>query len=368
MKSYEHILDAVIDQPWAILPEKLSQIQALLNMKLAGLNASAEDIAEMTAAAQQRPTYQTAANIAIVPVYGTLLYRTSPLAEMSGATSTRSIAAALREAVNDPGVKAVIMDIDSPGGQVFGMTELAAEIRKLREQKPIVAMVNPLAASAGYNVAASASEVVATPSALVGHIGIALLHMDLSKAAEMEGVTPTLMTAGKFKHEETSGSQYYPLTEEARAAFQSRVNAAYDTFVKDVAAGRGVSVQTVRNGYGEGRVVTASEAVRLGMADRVATLDETIARFAGGGRPSRRNMGAEVLAPIEVAADGTLSEEEVGEQRADFEAKFAGPENAHKVMELDAKESPEDAQAAARDADHLDLEVALAEAGLTASR
>jgi ClpP class serine protease len=98
----------------------------------------------------------------------------------------------------------------------------------------------------------------------------------MSKALEAEGVAHTLISAGKFK---TEGNPFGPLSEEARAAFQASIDDAYNQFVAAVASGRKVDEATVRDGFGQGRMVLAKQAVRQGMADRVATLDETIQRM-----------------------------------------------------------------------------------------
>jgi signal peptide peptidase SppA len=211
---------------------------------------------------------------------------------MSGGVSTQTFSAALREAVNNPQVKAIIIDVASPGGSVYGVDELATEIHSLREQKPIVAVANSLMASAAYYSMSNASEVVITPGGELGSIGVIAMHVDQSELNAKEGIKPTFISAGKYKAE---GNPHEPLSAEAHAEIQAQVDRYYGMFLSAVARGREVSVETVRAKYGQGRVVGAKEAVRLGMADRVATLDETIRRFAGGGRATRRGASAEVL-------------------------------------------------------------------------
>ena len=142
-----------------------------------------------------------------------------------------------------------------------------------------MAVANHLAASAAYWIATAADELVVSPSAEVGSIGVFAAHEDMSAALEKEGVKVSLISEGKYK---TEANPYEPLSEEARAAVQSRVSEYYDAFVKAVARNRGVKAADVRGGFGEGRTVGARQAVQLGMADRVATLDETIARLQKG--------------------------------------------------------------------------------------
>jgi len=280
MKSL--LLTAVLDTPWAILPTKLTAIVGLLARHAAGERLSADDVAAVTA----RPTAPRAPGaVAVLPLFGTLAPRANLMTENSGGTSLERFTQAFRSAVISGDVRAIVLDIDSPGGAVAGVEELAADIYRARGIKPIVAVADHLAASAAYWIATAADEVVMSPSAEVGSIGVFAAHEDVSRALETAGVTTTLISAGKFK---TEGNPYEPLSAEARAAMQTRVDEYYTMFTKAVARGRGAKIDDVRAGFGEGRVVGAREALRLGMADRVATLDEVIADLQ---KPNRAGRG-----------------------------------------------------------------------------
>lgn len=185
---------------------------------------------------------------------------------------------ALRKALTDEEVGSIVLNIDSPGGLVDLVPETAAEIREARGTKPIVAVANTMAASAAYYLASQADEVVVTPSGMVGSIGVLIRHDDLSGRMEQMGVKTTLIYAGKYKVE---GNPFEPLSKEAKAALQGDVDELYGMFVADVAAGRNVDEQAVRDGFGQGRVILAQEAVKMGLADKVATLEETIAELGG---------------------------------------------------------------------------------------
>lgn len=286
---YEHIMQAVIETPWAILPGKLAIIQSLLTLRAAGHRLTADEIkAQIQGARPQSSTAQTGNGIAIIPIVGTIIPRGDMLMESSGAISTQRIAAAFRSAMSNPDVGSIILDMDSPGGQVGGVDELATEIFQARGQKRIVAVANHLAASAAYWLATAADEVVVTPSGEVGSIGVFAMHQDISQALEAEGVKVNLIAAGKYKVE---GNPFAPLDDEARAAIQGRVDDYYQMFAGAVARNRGVKRAEVVGGFGEGRVVGAKQAVALGMADRVATLDETIDRLRGKARG--RGLSAE---------------------------------------------------------------------------
>jgi signal peptide peptidase SppA len=154
--------------------------------------------------------------------------------------------------------------------------ELATEIRQARGKKPIVAVANSLMASAAYWICCSADEVVCTPNGQVGSIGVLVLHVDQSAANEIDGLKPTIISAGKYKSEL---NPHAPLEPEARSYLQSSVDDYYGAFTGAVAAGRHVSRDRVQSGYGQGRVLGARQALSVGLIDRIATLDATIQRL-----------------------------------------------------------------------------------------
>lgn len=298
MKSYERILRAVYAQPWAIQPEKLEEILGFLELKAAGIGPAPETRAEIEAAAQvaQVRAKNSAAMgggaIAVLPLYGIISHRANMTESISGpgGTSTAIFGEQFRQAMSDPNVKAIVLDVDSPGGSIDGVPELAEEILGARGVKPVTAVANTLMASAAYWIAASASEIVASPSAMVGSIGVYSAHTDVSKAAEQEGVKVTLISAGKYK---TEGNPYEPLGDDARASMQAMVNEYYGMFVRAVAKGRNAKTEDVCGGYGEGRVVSAASAVRAGLVDRVGTLADVLAKHGGGARSQREALRAE---------------------------------------------------------------------------
>ncbi|MFW6194940.1 MAG: signal peptide peptidase SppA [Chloroflexota bacterium] len=269
-------LDAVLrvlcSEPWAILPERLTAIAEDVALRLS------ESFTARALSSQEgsEPEPQSG-KVAVIPINGVMQKRPSPLMDLFGGTSTERVAAALRQFAGDSSVKSIVLDVDSPGGTVAGTPELASEVREARKVKPVVAVANGMAASAAYWVASSASEVVVAPSGSVGSIGVVAVHDDISGFLEELGVNRTLISAGKYK---TEANPYEPLSEEARQHIQERVDEAYEWFVDGVASGRNVRKAAVKEDFGQGRTVPAEEAVNRGMADRVATLDETIGRLA----------------------------------------------------------------------------------------
>jgi capsid assembly protease len=283
----------LMKRPWAIVPEALTMLVAALE---AGPMAAELKAAEDGGAA--RPT-QGGGGTMVIPVQGYIVPRSNAMLEAwYGVTGISRIKAQLREAIANPSVGRIVFDVDSPGGSVEGVAELASEILAARGKKPITAVANGLMASAAYWIGSAADEIIVTPSGMVGSIGVLAVHEEVSGMLEREGVAVTLITAGKYKAE---ANPYEPLGEEARAAIQHEVDHFYGMFVAAVAKGRGVKPAEVRGGFGEGRVVNAAEAVGLGMADRVATFDDVLNGARGGRGRNRADLSQRRLRLAELA-------------------------------------------------------------------
>ena len=298
--KYEHIVRAVFGEPWAILPAMYATICEIVLYRADGGTLTAEEIQARLGAQPVRAGAGRSGAIAVLPLYGVISQRMSLMTQASGGTSTEQFGAAFQAQLADPAVSAIVIDIDSPGGSVYGVEELWATIFRARGQKPVVAVADSMAGSAAYWIASAADEIVVTPSGEVGSIGVLAEHIDMSAAAEQAGIKTTLVTAGQFKGE---GHPAFPLSTEALGALQGRVNAYYDTFLAGVAKGRGVPAATVRSDFGQGRMVGAKDAVAAGMVDRVGTLQETIDRLMG--RKAQAGARAEVeSAPVQAQDDG----------------------------------------------------------------
>lgn len=278
------LLSEFLTTPWALMPERLQAMAGVLTRWSAGEPPTDEAMFQIQSERVLRDTRKqmAAANagsgIAVLPLYGVVTQRGNMVDDISGpgSTSTQQFTSALRQVLADDTVGQILIDIDSPGGSVYGVAELASEIVKARAQKPVVAVANSLSASAAYWIGCSASEYYVTPGGEVGSIGVWQAHFDYSKALEEEGVKTTLVSAGKFKVE---GNPYVPLDPEAQAFMQSRVDDYYNAFIEAVAVGRGVSVDDVRNGMGEGRVLGADAALAQRMVDGIASFDDVLARM-----------------------------------------------------------------------------------------
>lgn len=246
-----------------------------------------------------------------MPISGPIFPRANLMTEMSGATSLERLGATIDAAASDPQVGSIVLDVNSPGGSTELLPETAAKIREARKRKPVIAVANGTAASAAYWLAAQADEISVTPSGLVGSIGVIAEHRDFSGALEAGGVDVSLIYAGRYKAE---GHPAKPLGDDGRAHVQEVVDHFYGLFLADVAKGRGVSTKTVREDFGEGRVMTAGAAVKAGMADRVETFEAAIARLRS---PRRAARAAAAGNPPETAAEDVAERDEFVDEGAE---------------------------------------------------
>jgi signal peptide peptidase SppA len=291
--------DRLLNTPLLIHPAKAQIILGALSGRI-GANASlfeAEDQHEPDASRFAGSTKRadgttsmtrTADGVAIVPVLDTLVNRGAWLDSRSGLTSYEGVAAQLRTAGQDPEVRSVLLDISSPGGEAAGMAGLADLIRSVRQTKPVTAFVNDMAASAAYGIASAANEIVISPTSIVGSIGVVMLHADRSGELAAQGVKPTLIFAGSHK---VDGNPFEPLSDAVRADLQASVDAHYRQFLDTVAQGRGRKLTADMARATEARTFIGSEAITLGLADRIASFDEALASLVQNPTPTPRPSG-----------------------------------------------------------------------------
>jgi signal peptide peptidase SppA len=246
--------------------------------------------------------------VAILPIVGSLVNRGAWIGASSGLVSYEGIAAQLREAEADTDVRAVLLDIDSPGGEATGMFATAKLVSAINKTKPVVAFVNDVAASAAYGIASSASEIIVSSTSMVGSIGVLLTHLDRSGELEDRGVKPTLIHAGAHK---VDGHPFGPLSDAVRADLQAEVMKIYDQFVGLVAEGRAgrVSAEAIR--ATEARTYLGADAISQGLADRMASLDEVIAALSqppSGAHPQRKggSMTNSTKSPTSMETDTAI--------------------------------------------------------------
>lgn len=294
-KKYRRVTAAVFNNEWMIVPEKLEQIVELLELKDQGVQLTEEQIAERIAAGRGyggEPIVETS-KVAVLNIFGVISQKMNYMMEISGGTSTEMFRRSFHEAINDDSVSAVLINIDSPGGSVPGVPELSREIYEARGKKRIISLVNPSCCSAAYYLGSAADEIVAIPSACdIGSIGAFAIRTESRKADEMAGVTRHVIRSTEFK---AAGHPSVEMTDGERQHWESRLMQVHDMFVGDVARNRGISVETVEKNYGSGLSFLAEEALRRGMVDRIATLDEVLADLGvstGGGASQTQTSGS----------------------------------------------------------------------------
>jgi signal peptide peptidase SppA len=239
-----------------------------------------------------RGGYTQNGSVAVVSCHGVALYSDE---FQPYCFSTRQLAQVVNRLAADNSVSTIILDIDSPGGAVTGTKEAGDAVFAARSKKSVIALVNPLAASAAYWIASQATTIIAVPSADVGSIGVFMLHVDLSQALKAAGVKPTYIFAGRYKVE---GNAYQPLADSAKAYLQAEVDDVYSDFVGVVARGRRTAMATVKTQFGQGRTMSANAAKLAGMVDRIEAPDAAVSRIigaSGGNRSLDSVMGAAII-------------------------------------------------------------------------
>jgi len=271
-RAYQRCRQVVAETPWAIHPPYLNLIMSILDERSMGYRPSDQEIKDRIGV-KRDATPTEGGTTAVIPLVGPVMTRAGAMSDVSGASTLEEFKSAFRQALNDPAVQAIVLDIDSPGGTVDGVPEMAAEIAAARGTKPITAVANYMAASAAYWIATAADELVVSPSAEVGSVGVYAAHQDRSAEMASKGINTTFVYAGDHK---VDGNPFQPLSEEAQAHLQEQIDSIYEDFVDAVAANRGTTTEDVLANFGQGRTLLAREAVAAGMADRVATLDEVL--------------------------------------------------------------------------------------------
>lgn len=270
-------LDAIMGELWAITPEAMQQIIAIAQRT--------NESPELVAAQLGRPldntrTVDVRGTTAVIPVVGPIFRYANLFTDISGATSIEVLSTDFQQALTDPSVHNIVLNVDSPGGQASGVGEFADMVRA--SSKPVTAYVGNMAASAGYWIAAAAHEVVINKAAEVGSVGAVMRVMrdQSTNAIEIVSSQSPLKRAGVD-------------TEAGRAELQARVDALAQVFVESVASFRGVDVQTALEQFGKGGIKVGANAIKAKMADRLSSFEQVIAGLSGSNQKRVSVMGVE---------------------------------------------------------------------------
>ncbi len=280
------IREHIARTPWAITEEAMETICDIadrLNDEEGFINAIQRREGERLAT----PGAATVVNgVAVIPVTGPMFRRANLMTAISGATSTEILAKTIGEALADPAVNSIVLDVDSPGGEVNGSHELSELIFSARDEKPLTAFVSNRAESAALWVATAAAEVVASPTSRIGSLGAVLGVVEFKGRGDARRLEMVSSQSPKKRLD--------PFSIEGQADLQSQVDAIGAVFVKDVARNRGVDEETALADFGQGATFVGEAAFEAGLVDRIGTLESVIQDHREN--HSRRDGGTQSLA------------------------------------------------------------------------
>ncbi|EDS7589674.1 S49 family peptidase [Salmonella enterica subsp. diarizonae] len=241
--------------------------------------------------------YQVVNGIAVLPVSGTLVHKLGGMRPFSGMTGYDGITARLQQAMDDPEVKGVLLDIDSPGGQAAGAFDCADMIYRLGQQKPIWALMNDVACSGAMLLASACSRRLVTQTARIGSVGVVMAHASYAGKLEQEGVEITLLYSGKHK---TDLNPYQALPDDVRTDYQQKMDDTRQMFSDRVAQYTGLSVDAVM--ATEAAIYDGQAGIDVGLADEMINAADAISVMAAALKSKSRGNSMAELTVIEAAA------------------------------------------------------------------
>ncbi|WHZ12174.1 MAG: Phage head, head-tail preconnector protease C / Phage head, scaffolding domain Nu3 [Burkholderiaceae bacterium] len=286
MTLLPHLAARLFGVPLAIHRPKLDVILAVLGPRV-GLSDLAAAPGYTPPQRDSSATFGSPPGVAVIPIHGTLVRRTVGLEAESGLTSYAGLTAQLDAALGNPAVLAILLDIDSPGGESGGVFDLADRIRAASQIKPVWAVANDMAFSAAYALASAASRVFVSRTGGVGSIGVIAMHVDQSEKDAQDGIHYTAVFAGDRKNDL---NPHAPISSEAHAFLKAEVNRIYGLFVETVARHRGIEASTVRDT--EAGLFFGQAAVAMGLADAIGTFDDALTQLFASVSPNPTPMAA----------------------------------------------------------------------------
>lgn len=284
------VTQAILNRPWCITQEWLSAILAIAQRDTPGLEAVE---AQLGRKLEYTRTVTERGGVATIPVDGPIFRKANLFTAMSGATSLEVLAKDFHAALHNPQVRSILLAIDSPGGEATGVNEFAEIVYAARGQKPIVAYVEGLGASAAYWIASACDEIICDATAMLGSIGV-VAAMDAPDETGEEIV---------FVSTQSPNKRPDLRTDDGKLQIQSLIDATADVFVTAVARNRGVSTEHVLERFGAGGLKLGADAVEAKLADRLGSYEQTLAELQGGTpRPRPITADAAIAVPTANAA------------------------------------------------------------------
>lgn len=328
------ILSQLNEQIWAMRPEMISNIHMILYEYYLSEEPKEERIKRIEERLgrklenKKRPIHAVETKtrkVAVIPVIGIIGKRMNMFSDISGGVSTELLKKDIQESIDNPDIDAIVLDIESPGGTVDGIRELAEYIYKSREVKPIVSYANGEMASGALYIGAASSKITAFDTAEIGSLGVWVGHSDWSKFYEDMGIKNTIIRSARFK---ATPNRAEPLTDEVLGYVQGIVDHFCQMFIEDISAYRGVDKKIVEKEWANGKMFPARVAKDMGIIDHIMTLDETI----------------ELAAQMAVGNDNYLTREvksHCGNHSGNFEPTRGDKKSQVKEVVMDRKELQE---------------------------
>lgn len=353
-------------RPWLIQPEALETVLSVAN----GLGDPQALQAKLGRALENTRTVTMREGVAVIPVTGPIFRYANLFTEISGATSTGVLARDIQVALDNPYVNAIVLEMNSPGGEATGINELAKQIRAGTKRKRIIAYGDGSVASGCYWLAAACSEIVVDELAALGSIGVVMSYLDTRKRDEKADVVSVDIVSSQ-----SPDKRIDPNTDTGRAKVQAIVDSLADVFVSAVADYRKTTTAKVLSDFGRGGIVIGRDAVKAGMADRTGSLETVIAELAGSASNSKRNTnmssnsGQVTVSTTEdlnkaIAAGHPVENIAIASNdQAIADARAAGIEEGKKAATADAAKTERErvlgVQALARDGFEAELKAAI---------
>jgi signal peptide peptidase SppA len=267
-KEASSIISAIEKTPWAITPDALELILGIAQRKISDTEAAMV----VREGRENKSLYENIEGIAVIEIFGNIFPRADFFTQISGGATAEGLLKTFSTALKDDSIKAILLNVDSPGGQITGINEFSNAIYNARGTKPIYAYVNGLAASAAYWIASAADKVICDATARVGSIGVVAAWRDYSEADKREGIKNYEFVSSQSPNKRLDYS-----TEKGKAVLQKELDALAGVFISVVARNRGVSEKNVIENFGEGGLIIASEAEKHWACDSIGSLASAIA-------------------------------------------------------------------------------------------
>lgn len=317
MSKYIHLYEMVFNKPHLCTPEYAETVLAVLKDKL-----ELEGMFDINGEAKDGKDPNLKGDLQVIPIIGSMVHRGGFMDAMSGIQSYAGIQSQIQQALDNPQVKQILLEMDSPGGSVAGAFDLKDFILEAKQKKPIYAIANDSMASAAYLIGSACTEVYATQTASVGSIGVVAMHMDQSERNKMEGLKPTFIYAGDYK---VAGNPHEALEGEALSYLQESVQDSYEMFVNAVSSNRGLDEQVVRDT--EARTYRGEKAKEIGLVDGVMSMDALLEKLASNATNSPQRVSFQSM-----SKGPKMDKDEIEQLAADLAAVKTENEGLRKAL------------------------------------